>query len=215
MHVWWIDVPRWTSRVPRLRRVLAADERARASRLRFPGDADRFVIGRGVLRLLLAERLGVPPGQVTFAYSANGKPSVPGLEFNVAHSGEVILIATHRCPIGIDVECVDRVIDVAGMGPICFTPRERALATDRDGFLRLWTRKEAWLKAVGTGLSFPLRGIDVTDAAAPKLAPEARVEGAVPSRIVDLPARGYVAACALTEADARVHLWNLPETWHL
>jgi 4'-phosphopantetheinyl transferase len=217
-HVWSIDVPRWRSRVPTISRLLAPDERARARRFRFEADADRLIIGRGVLRLLIGELLRISPEQVAFTYSASDKPSVAGVEFNVAHSGDVILIATHHHPIGVDVERIDRIVDVAALGRACFTARERALIGEggatQEAFFRLWTRKEAWLKAVGAGLSFPLRQIDVADAAVPVIGPGAPIEGPPPLRIVDLPAApGYVAACAVSGPDCRLHLWRLEETW--
>jgi 4'-phosphopantetheinyl transferase len=217
VQVWRIDVPRWRPRVPMLRRLLAPDERERADRFRFEADADRHVIGRGVLRLLIGEFLRLRPEQVSFTYSTNGKPSVGGVEFNVAHSGDVILIATHRLRIGVDVERVGRAVDVVGMSRVCFTPRERALVlqgASQEVFFRLWTRKEAWLKAVGTGLSFPLKAIDVADAAMPIITSAAAIDGVPPSEIIDLPVdSGYAAACAISEPGCRIHLWRLEETW--
>jgi len=217
-QVWWIDVPRWRWHLPMLRQLLVRDERARADSFRCQADADRLTVGRGGLRLLLGEFLQIPPEQVAFAYSATGKPSTVGLEFNVAHSGDVVLIATHSHPIGIDVERLDRVGDIASMARTCFTARERVFmferATAQEGFVRLWTRKEAWLKAVGTGLSFRLLDIDVADAAAPVIAPGVAIDGTPPSRIVDLPSSpGYAAACAISGPDCRVRLWRLEQPW--
>lgn len=218
VHVWGIDVSLWRPRVPTLHRLLAPDERARADRFRFEADAFRLIIGRGVLRLLIGEFLHLLPERVAFTYSPSGKPSAAGIEFNVAHSGDVILIATHQCRIGIDVERVNRAVDVALMSRACFTARERALmlegAATREAFFRLWTRKEAWLKAVGTGLSFPLRGVDVTDGAAPAIAPGAAIVGNPPTRIIDLQAEpGYLAACAISGPDCSMRLWRLGEWW--
>jgi 4'-phosphopantetheinyl transferase len=218
VHVWRVDVPRWLPRVPALRRLLAPDERARADRFRSEADTHRLVIGRGVLRLLIGELLHLLPEQLAFTYSASGKPSITGVEFNVAHSGDVILVATHQYRIGVDVERVGRTVDVVAMGRACFTPRERALihesSATQETFYRLWTRKEAWLKAVGAGLSFPLRRVDVADAAAPAIAPGAAIDGAPPSRIVDLPVEPeYVAACAVSAPDCRLRLWRVEETW--
>jgi 4'-phosphopantetheinyl transferase len=218
VNLWHIDVPSWRPRVPSLRGLLAPDESARADRFKFEIDADRLVIARGVLRLLMGTFLQLPPERVAFSYSATGKPSVEGLEFNVSHSGAVILIATHRHRIGVDVESVDQTIDVADIGRLCFTERERALLfnsiSPTEEFFRLWTRKEAWLKAVGSGLSFPLLDVDVADALAPMVAPSAMVDGALPRRIIDLPVAGdYAGACAISGPDCEVRLWHLQETW--
>ena len=168
--------------------------------------------------MLLGELLHMLPERIAFTYSACGKPSVAGIEFNVAHSGEVILIATHQYRIGIDVEHMARTVDVVGMSGTCLTARERALIVDspstQEAFFRLWTRKEAWLKAVGAGLSFPLRRVDVADPAAPLIASGAAVAGVPPSRIVDLPAEvGYVAACAVSGPECGLRLWSVDETW--
>ena len=218
VNVWRIDVPSWLPRVPRLRRLLAPDERARADRFKFEKDAHRLIIARGALRLLLGTFLHLPPERVDFSYSTTGKPSVDGLEFNVSHSGAVILIATHRNCIGVDVECVDTPIDVAEMGRLCFTERERALLLNSVSptreFFRLWTRKEAWLKAVGSGLSFPLLDVDVADALAPRVAPSVILDCDLPRRIIDLPVNDDCAgACAISGPDCDVRLWHLQETW--
>lgn len=218
VHVWHLDVPSWSPRVPSLRQLLAPDERARAARFKFGKDADRLIIARGVLRLLIGKFLHLPPERVAFAYSATGKPSVEGLEFNVSHSGAVILIATHRYSVGVDVECVDRTIDVADMARLCFTARERALllnsVSPSEEFFRLWTRKEAWVKAVGSGLLFPLRDVDVVDAFAPQVTPNSVLDCALPSRIIDLPLEGDCAgACAISGPHCEVRLWRLQDTW--
>jgi 4'-phosphopantetheinyl transferase len=217
VNVWRIDVPSWRPRVPRLRTLLAPDECARADRFKFEIDADRLIISRGVLRLLIGKFLHLPPERVAFSYSATGKPSVDGLEFNVSHSGAVILIVTHDHCIGVDVESLEQTIDV-DVGRLCFTERERALVSNSVSptreFFRLWTRKEAWVKAVGSGLSFPLLDIDVGDALAPKLASSSMVDRALPSRIIDLPIEGeYAGACALSGPDCDVRLWQLQDTW--
>jgi 4'-phosphopantetheinyl transferase len=155
--------------------------------------------------------------RVVFSYSATGKPSVEGLEFNVSHSGAVILIATHRHCIGVDVESLDQTIDM-DVGRLCFTERERALLSTSVSptreFFRLWTRKEAWVKAVGSGLSFPLLDVDVADALTPRVAPSSIVDCALPWRIIDLPLGGdYAGACAIAGPDCDVRLWHLQDTW--
>jgi 4'-phosphopantetheinyl transferase len=216
-HVWRIDVPSWRPRVPSLRPLLAPDERARADRFKFEIDADRLIIARGVLRLLMGKFLDLPAERVIFSYSAMGKPSLDGLEFNVSHSGAVILIATHDHCIGVDVESLDQTIDV-DVGRLCFTERERALLSNSVSpikeFFRLWTRKEAGVKAVGSGLSFPLLDIDVADALAPKMASSSMVNCALPRRIIDLPLGGeYAGACAISGPDCEVRLWQLQDTW--
>jgi len=213
VHIWWVAAPCWAGRLLQLRRLLARDERARADRFRTAADANRYIVSRSVLRVILSRVVGMRPEDIVFSCSAHGKPSVPGVEFNVAHSGDAIVIALHRSPIGVDVERLDRTLDIAAVSRMCFTDRERraigGAPARREAFFRLWTRKEAWLKAVGTGLSFPLREVDVSEAELPAIS-NATVVVRPPSRILDLPAaEGYMAACAVAGPDVRTRLWSL------
>jgi len=155
--------------------LLSDAERQRASRFLFDRDRDRFIVGRARLRQLLAARLGTRPESVELVYGAHGKPALArrfadaDLHFNVSHCDDVTLYA-FSCgrEIGVDVEAV-RVIreadDIAGR---FFSRREnqayRALEPrDRPlGFFQCWTRKEAFIKALGDGLSYPLDRFDVS-----------------------------------------------------
>src|SRR5947199_1461088 len=150
-------------------------ERQRASRFRFDRDRDQFIVRRARLRQLLGARLGTRPESVELVYGAYGKPALArrfadsDLRFNVSHCDDVTLYA-FSCgrEIGVDVEAV-RVIreadDIAGR---FFSRREnqayRALEPrDRPlGFFQCWTRKEAFIKALGDGLSYPLDRFDVS-----------------------------------------------------
>jgi 4'-phosphopantetheinyl transferase len=156
--------------------VLLSDaERHRASRFVFDRDAHRFIVARARLRQLLAARLGVRPESVELAYGAWGKPALapPGadsdLRFNVSHRDEVAVYA-FSCgrEVGIDVEAVRMIRDADAIAARLFSRREheayRAL-DPRDkplGFFNCWTRKEAFVKALGDGLSHPLDSFDVS-----------------------------------------------------
>src|SRR5436309_5797121 len=155
--------------------LLSDAERQRASCFLFDRDRDRFIVGRARLRQLLAARLGTRPESVELVYGAHGKPALArrfadsDLHFNVSHCDDVTLYA-FSCgrEIGVDVEAV-RVIreadDIAGR---FFSRREnqayRALEPrDRPlGFFQCWTRKEAFIKALGDGLSYPLDRFDMS-----------------------------------------------------
>jgi len=155
--------------------VLSADEIARASRFHFERDRTRFVRCRSALRSLLGGYLGVRAAEVRFEYLANGKPQLateqnPGaLHFNVSHSGNLALIAvgSELC-LGVDVEQIRDDVDAAALAERFFSARERdglrALPAHLrvPGFYACWTRKEAFLKATGTGLSFPLADFSVS-----------------------------------------------------
>ncbi len=155
--------------------VLSSDELARASRFHFDKDRTRFIRCRSTLRSLLAGYLGVPSAEISFEYSTGGKPRLTarqnprGLRFNLSHSANLALIAVGGdLQIGIDIEKIREEVDTAALAQRFFSPREGAgLQALPDhlrvpGFFACWTRKEAFLKATGTGLSFPLAEFSVT-----------------------------------------------------
>jgi len=155
--------------------LLSEAERQRASRFVFDRDRSRFIFARAWLRLLLAKQLGVEPESVEFEYGPYGKPALAGrfadtaLYFNVSHCEDVAVYAFSRGrEIGIDVEAVRELCDADELAARFFSRCENAayLALDpRDrplGFFNCWTRKEAFIKAVGDGLYFPLDSFDVS-----------------------------------------------------
>jgi len=155
--------------------LLSDAERQRASRLLFERDRDRFIVARARLRQLLAARLGTRPDSVELVYGAHGKPALApwyadtDLRFNVSHCDDLTLYA-FSCgrEIGIDVEAVRPIRDADDIAARFFSQREnrayRALERrDRPlGFFQCWTRKEAFIKALGDGLSYPLDRFDVS-----------------------------------------------------
>jgi 4'-phosphopantetheinyl transferase len=173
VHVWRVplDLPLLSN----LSAALDADEQARAARFRFDTHRTRFTAGRAILRHLLARYLEIRPHEVVFRYSAHGKPSLDGsaaesgLRFNFSNAGGMGLAAfVLDREVGVDLEEIKPVTDFAGIAERFFSPAEnRALlalsAEARDAaFFTCWTRKEAYIKAVGEGLSIPLDSFDVT-----------------------------------------------------
>jgi 4'-phosphopantetheinyl transferase len=155
-----------------MRATLSPDEVTRANRFHFARDRDAFVSARATLRRILAAYLGVRPLDVRFAYAVSGKPSlaspVRGIEFNLSHSGDLLLLALSRgVPLGVDVEH-RRPTAWEDLAPVVFTDSEmRDLWSlpqpqQYDGFLNGWTRKEAYVKARGDGLTLPLDSFSVT-----------------------------------------------------
>lgn len=199
----------------RARALLTGDELARASRFVFDVHRDRYLAGRLALRELLGRYLDRAPGDVRFAYGPYGKPEVPGeaLRFNVAHSDDLAVIGlTEDDRLGVDVERTRALRDIDSLAGTVFSAHEldvfRSLppASKGQAFFNCWTRKEAFVKAVGEGLSHPLDAFDVT------LRPgeEARllqVEGS-PARaagwsLLDLrPMDGWAGAVAVEYPDA-------------
>jgi 4'-phosphopantetheinyl transferase len=154
---------------------LNEDEQARAARFRQDRDRNRFVAARGQLRLVLGRSLGIPPAQIQFAYGSHGKPELvgpaarTGLRFNLSHSEDFALVAvTSAGPVGIDVEHIRCVPEDGVLVSRFFSPREQAgfsvLPDDQKpaAFFKLWTRKEAWLKATGDGVAGGLDHVEVT-----------------------------------------------------
>ena len=155
-----------------LKCLLSDDELRRAARFRFQKDRHRFVASRGILRSLLAGYLGRSPRSMEFHYSDTGKPLLPAtsdLHFNVAHSGELIVWAfAQGRRVGIDVEEIRIDFPTQEIAERFFSASERStlrmLAPNHrpQAFFRCWTRKEAFVKATGDGLSLPLDQFDVT-----------------------------------------------------
>ena len=150
---------------------LAPDERERLELFRFETDRHNFFFCRSMLRILLASYLGTSPAELHFAYSDHGKPSLAApssnLEFNLSHShGAVLFALTRGGRIGVDVEHVRHDVNVEEIAARFFSTAEQ-LDLERssekyDAFFRCWTRKEAFVKARGEGLSCPLDSFDVS-----------------------------------------------------
>jgi len=173
LHVWHASLAN-DADARTLEPILSCDESERAGRFRFPEHRRRFVIARGYLRQLLAAYLEIGPRDVTFTYSANGKPELSAIHesemrFNVSHSEDIAAFAfARRRKVGVDVECIRFDVDVEEIPRRFFSLLEQQTlaALDRrqkfEGFFNCWTRKEAYVKAVGSGLSLPLRDFDVS-----------------------------------------------------
>ena len=176
IHVWAVSLDPAPGTVERLARSLAADEWERARRFRFDRHRRRYQVGRGVLRELLGAYLGMPAREVVFSYGPRGKPflggpaaAAAGLSFNLSNSHELALVGLLRGPeIGVDVEFLKPMPELEQIAERFFSASERAALRElpadqkREGFFNCWTRKEAYLKAVGEGLAAPLDSFDVT-----------------------------------------------------
>jgi 4'-phosphopantetheinyl transferase len=174
VHVWRTTLDMVPSGLVQLRQILSLGEQERVSRFQFEVDRRRSVIGRGCLRLLLGQVLNLPANELQFEDDVFGKPSLLveeafSLEFNVSHSGDMVLIAiTRGRAVGVDVEKIRTDLDIESVAAQFFSANEyRVLAslsgpTRYQAFFTCWTRKEAYLKARGVGLSLPLDQFDVS-----------------------------------------------------
>jgi len=217
VHVWSALLDPASTDIGRFSEILSQDEKERASRFHFEKNRNEFIISRGSLRVLLGSYLGVPPRELGFAYSRYGKPYLAGsdhispMEFNLSHSeGIVVLAFTKGRRVGVDIEYVGRNFDFEEIAERFFSLAEQQMLrnTSREergtAFFRCWTRKEAYIKALGNGLSQPLSEFDVS--LAPKHISALLATRPDPSEadrwlLRDLPvAAGYVGALAV-EAD--------------
>jgi 4'-phosphopantetheinyl transferase len=173
VHVWRVHLD--AGDPDALVRLLSAEEQDRARRFMFDRDRIAYIIAHGMLRKILARYLGADAESLVFVAGEFGKPALAGelatVEFNLSHSGTLALIAIARgAPVGVDVERWDRDIEHLDLAEHFFSPAERsalrALGDERqrttEGFFNAWTRKEAYLKATGHGITRGLHHFDVT-----------------------------------------------------
>jgi 4'-phosphopantetheinyl transferase len=170
VHVWRASLERSAQMVKRMRRLLARDEQHRADRFRFERDRSRYIVGRALLRRLLGGYLETAPEELEFEYGEFGKPALrEGPRFNLSHSGPVALYAfSNAGEVGIDVELDAGDFARERIAERFFSPAEVRVLRSLPGqvqpraFLTCWTRKEAFIKARGDGLSLALDSFDVT-----------------------------------------------------
>lgn len=175
VHIWRISLEPPPVAASALFPLLSAGERARAARFHSEAVGNRFAVGRGALRTILGRYLGRDPRLLEFRYGARGKPALAdgggpsSLRFNLAHSrGLALLAVALGRDVGVDVEGVRHVPDAGALVARFFSAREgreyRSLPESEKvaAFFRGWTRKEAFVKATGDGLSMPLDRFDVS-----------------------------------------------------
>jgi 4'-phosphopantetheinyl transferase len=170
--LWPLELDQPRGELAALRGLLSADELRRAGRYRFSRDASRFVAGRGQLRRILGGLAGLEPASLRVVEGPYGKPALlddPELEFNLAHADGVGLLATGRGgALGVDVELPRPGFGTDDIARQFFCPEELSEllalgeAEREAAFLRCWTRKEAFVKALGDGLQVPLDAFAVT-----------------------------------------------------
>lgn len=219
-----LDIPE----APRdaLQALLSETERARAARFLFPQLAQRFIVAHGRLRLLLARELGIDPADIQFRAGEHGKPhlageaALSGLQFNLSHSDGWGLVGWAReREIGVDVERWRRMRDERALVHRFFSPHEIAAyeslapAERTAGFFNCWTRKEAYIKAVGRGLGLPLDSFDVTLDAPPRarlLRQSPQCEDGRSWSLAAPEALSEVSVAVVLQADALTLLSDLP-----
>lgn len=223
-HVWRASLTPDSLHLEALYLTLSADEQARANRT-ITQVRRRLIAARGLLREILGSYLGIPAGDVRFTYGPHGKPALAGnadlplLQFNLAHSADLALYAfSLNHEVGIDIEHRRVNFDVLALAKHFFSPREASElanlpeAQHHEAFYTAWTRKEAYLKALGRGIGYGLESFSVSlrpgDAAA-LLDDTAQPDAPSRWRIITLdPAPGYAAALAIDAHNGSLRCWN-------
>jgi 4'-phosphopantetheinyl transferase len=231
VHVWHASLQQPVEVIQKLEAVLSEEERKRADRFRFAKDRQSFIVGRGILRNLLSRYTGIKPEEIQFKYNPAGKPFLaneeadPEICFNLSHAGQLVLYAfSWRGQVGIDVECIRPMEEMDQVAEINFSRAEYARfkkVSPQDrlrAFYNCWTRKEAFIKAIGDGMSFPLQEFEVSlepDVPAQLLTVHGSSEGANHWTMHDLKTRdGYAAALVVEGIDHSIchKQWIYPET---
>ncbi|KIU37442.1 4-phosphopantetheinyl transferase [Methylobacterium radiotolerans] len=230
VEVWIVDLALTPGQIDRCEAVLDAAERGRADRFLRPVDRARFRASHAALRLILGDALGLAPADVELLAGAGGKPELAGAarraaDFNLSHSGARALIGLARdASIGVDVEAVRPIADALRIAAAHFAADEvSALAGAPHGaverrFFGLWTRKEAVVKALGSGLSLPLDRFSVSvppRTAAPSPGFRRRVldlDGPWSLAEIDCGS-DHVATVAVRSAGAEITCHRLSDDW--
>jgi len=227
VHVWRASLMMREEEMTTLLRTLSEEELIRAYRFRFPRDRARFIGARGILREILGRYLHTPPERVRFGYNAYGKPELldaeerERLRFNLSHAGRVALFAvTEGHEVGVDVEALRDDVPCEELAAGFFSRGEvQALAAlpakaRTRAFYNCWTRKEAYVKARGMGLSLPLDCFDVSLAPgepAALLATRGDEPDAARWSLLEIDVgTNHVAAVALEGGGWRLRRWLWP-----
>ncbi|HEX4773090.1 MAG TPA: 4'-phosphopantetheinyl transferase superfamily protein [Bryobacteraceae bacterium] len=180
LHIWYANIGPQQPSPDSLEKILTHDERDRAARFHFNIHRVRYVYTHACLRLLLGSYLQVAPETICFRFGPFGKPYIAAednqlispdrklVEFNISHSADLALLGfSLGAAIGIDTEFINRQLKIHEVAPVVFTPGELAYmysaspAVQFDRFFDLWSRKEAYAKALGMGLQIPFKELDI------------------------------------------------------
>ncbi len=225
VDVWRIELGRNAGDLQRDARLLSTDEEARAGRFRFDTHRHRFIARRAALRRILGRYLHAPPADLHFQTNRHGKPRLESsspVRFSASHTHDLALVAVaERHELGVDIERLDRAVELQRLARRFFAPAEADVIAGCEGaaavaaFFACWTRKEAYVKARGVGLSM---GLDTFEVAIDPAAPVALL------RTDDDPAQrrrwsmfhlepgaGYCGALTVEGADPSIRRWRFAD----
>lgn len=225
IHIWRVSLAQTESCLQSLQQTLSTDERTKAEGFHFPKGRSQFIVSRGALRAILSRYLNINSHILRFDYNSYGKPSLIAaqggntLRFNLSHSGGMALIAiTKNREIGVDIEGINPNFPCLEIAESFFSSLEKSVLRSlpehlqATAFFTCWTRKEAYIKAVGKGLSIPLNQFDVSLAPgepAALLNVEENPEEASRWSLIELmPSSDMVAAVAVAGDCSKLHCWQ-------
>ncbi len=223
IHVWRASLERDANEVKMFWATLALEERRKAESYHFDRDRLHYVVGRGMLRTILGRYLETPPSEIYLTYNDYGKPALAedrgGLRFNVSHShGAALYACTRERELGVDIEML--LDDFASLviaerffsGTELCELRTLPAGVRTQAFFNCWTRKEAYIKAIGSGLSHPLNGFAVSltpGESARLISSDVGPREATEWSIINLdPFPGFAAALAIRDRSPKLQFWE-------
>jgi len=215
VHLWKVGLNCQDKSIEGLLNTLSVDEIAKAERFYQKKHRQGFIIARGLLRVILGRYLALKPSSLIFRYSAKGKPSLAKtslkLSFNLSHSENLVIYAVSLQEIGVDLEYKKTIKDLENLAKRFFSPREyEEIQNSRHDqeqlFFRLWTAKEAYLKATGEGIAGGLEKAEVT------IGEDGQLSLASPWSLYSfMPEENYYAALASREFIEKITAFSIGE----
>jgi 4'-phosphopantetheinyl transferase len=170
VDVWLFSLERSPDEIAFYYATLSTEEQTKAQQFYFPNDRNSYIASHGIMRSLLANYLDGNPATIHYEYNAYGKPSVPNasIHFNLSHSGSLACLAVSMNPVGVDIERMIPLDNYLALADHFLSTQERHLfqtlppEAHQLAFYRAWTRKEAYIKGIGMGLSYPVDQVTIS-----------------------------------------------------
>jgi len=226
VHVWLASIDYFITEIDQLWSLLSSAEIQRAKKYRFAADRNRYVIAHALLRLISSNYVQIAPDRLQFDNTVDKKPFLAeahgsGIQFNLSHSGTFVLVAVAQDrQVGIDIEQIKPIQEMDLMSEQYFSAAEKAClhaAGPEDKlnqFFAYWTKKEAFIKAIGRGLSFPLSNLDISAVSDGSGFNYSDTSGDTSSwTFKDLPhVAGFKTSCVVEGNNPQVSCWQLTES---
>jgi 4'-phosphopantetheinyl transferase len=222
IHIWFVNLKSLVEIETSLEQTLSDEEKLRAQKFHHMNFRRAFTLSHGLLRILLGRYLHVPAADIIYQHGHAGKPFLnsPGdeFQFNMAHSGDMAVYAfTMDCQIGIDVEQIRSLPDLDSIASKFFAREEYAELMSLEeplrttGFYNCWTRKEAYIKAIGDGLSLALDSFQVSlrpEEPAELLRTSENTTDCKAWQILHFTHADYITAVVFNDPNRTIHQWT-------